>query len=92
MRAMQKYRPTKTADGEYGYDESLGSADRIYGQVSWHDANLVLIHRGEADVDMEDVVEAADGAQYRVVGGSAPVGGGYAQARIERVEQPINTE
>lgn len=92
MRPIRRYRPSKSSDGEYGFTETMGPAEKVYGQISWHDTELVLLHRVEEDIDMADIIEAPSGAQYRVVGKTVPVGGGYAQSRIEREDKPVNTE
>ena len=85
---LTRYRPTRTADGEGGFDDVLGEGYDFYGIVSVHTADLVLIFRHGSDVQMEDVVLAAD-AYYKIIGRFGPQAAPMQQAFIERVTKPI---
>ena len=87
---LTKYRPTKTADGEGGFAEALGTAGVLYGAIVVHEgATFVQYRRGE-DVEPEDVL-LADGEQYRIVGAAGGLRGSWIQAPLEKIDKPLAT-
>ncbi len=85
---LERYRPTRTSDGEGGWLTTYGEAHVLYGAISVHENETVLIFRNEEDVKPEDIV-AAGGAYYRVTGATGPEGAPVLQAPLERTERPI---
>lgn len=90
MRAMTRYRPAKTADGEGGYTETLGTGVTVYGGMSIDDDEVTLVYPEAQDIVVNDIIAAPDGDDYRVMRLIGPTGASKARARLERIERPIN--
>jgi len=87
---IEHYRPTKTADGEGGFTETLGTDLTLYAQATVHQADMFLFFRRGEDVQREDIV-VIDGDQYRVLRLEGPEAAPVRRAKIERIERPIRT-
>jgi len=87
VRPLQRYRPEMSDDSDHGFSESLGDPVKVFGQVSWHDNDLVFICRAEQDIKEDDVLESPDGVQYRVTSETRPTGALKVEYGIERKER-----
>lgn len=85
---LERYRPTRTSDGEGGWLTVYGDAHALYAAISIHENSIMLIFRNGEDVKPEDIV-AAGGAYYRITGAAGPEGAPVLQAPLERTERPI---
>ena len=85
---LMRYRPTRVDDGEGGFDVSLGIPSVLYGIVSVHHTDLVLVYRYKSDILPEDIVYA-EGAFYRVLSLFGPHSAPMKKAFVERITKPI---
>jgi hypothetical protein len=85
---ITRYRPTRTPDGEGGFEEALGAAFTIYGCIEIHKDKTVLLCEIHESVEVGDIL-VADGAQYRVMGSERVLGTRKKSCALERVERPI---
>jgi len=85
---LERYRPTRTGDGEGGWLTTYGDAYALYGAIRVHENTTTLIFRDGEDVKPEDII-AAGGVYYRVTGAAGPEGAPALQAPLERTERPI---
>ena len=85
---LDRYRPTKTADGEGGYTETLSDAAGLDGGIEVHENELYLSYRTGEDVAIGDVISAG-GAYYRVMQLIGPLRGMWTRALLERRDRPI---
>jgi len=87
VRPLHRYRPAMSADDDHGFSESYGTPVKIFGEVSWHDQDLVFISYAKQDIQLDDVLESPDGVQYRVTSEARPSGALKVEYGIERQER-----
>lgn len=86
---VSRYRPTRAADGEGGFTETLGAATTIYGAIELHKNETVLICEQHDDIQTGDII-AAEGANYRVTPKIERVMlSRMKRVGLERMEKPI---
>lgn len=56
LRPYQRYRPTRTPDGEGGFSQALGAPAQVCGAVRVYQNQVSIIVRREADVRVDDVI------------------------------------
>jgi len=91
---VNRYRPTRAADGKGGFVETLGAAAIIFGAVILHRNVTVLAVEIHEDVIPGDIVaiSAEDGktaAQYRVGEIDRQAGQRHKLCALERLARPI---
>lgn len=83
-----KYRPTRAADGEGGFTETLGSASTLYGATKTHNNRVLFICDMHEDVEVGDLI-VIESARYRVADVERTQGTRQKQCGLERVDRPI---
>ena len=87
-RPVERYRPTKTSDGEGGSTVVLGSATTLWGNTRVHEGRITFVCNTNESTEVEDIL-VIDTAQYRITGIRHVPGIGGKSLALERVEQPI---
>ena len=87
--AITRYRPTKIADGEGGFTETLGTGLTIFGAWRIHENHVASTVDNSEDVLVSDILLSDDGAKYRVELATQIPGTSWMQLSLSRLERPI---
>jgi hypothetical protein len=88
--SFARYRTAKTPDGIGGFTETLGTPLTVFGVFSEHEPKTSLTMDSQEDVQVEDILQTDDGAQYRVREIQLTPGARWMKVNIERMERPIH--
>lgn len=86
---LRRHTPTRTADGEGGYTETLGEATTFYGALQTHDTRVTVTVRDGSALSLGDIV-LAGGAYYTVIGFTGTGRAGYKAALVEKRDRPAH--
>lgn len=91
---LDKYRPTKTTDGEGGFTDALGTATTIYGSIEIHKETTSLVVDKDEDVIVGDFIKVAEEstmteALYRVMDSIYTHGQRLRRLTLQRSTRPI---
>lgn len=94
---FDRFRPTRTADGEGGFTPTLGVAQTIWGLVTVHEESTMMLVNAMDDVELGDIIPignndgGAETGQYRVTGFKEVAGFSLnKQVMLEKVTKPIS--
>jgi|CXWL01.1.fsa_nt_gi hypothetical protein len=93
---LNRYRPTKTSDGQGGFTEALGVALVVFGSMQVHENKTTLLVDSYEDVLVADQIgvqeeSTSTEALYRVVNSERMLGTRWRRLTLERIERPIST-
>ena len=85
------FRPDKTDNDDGTYDEAapVGPATTVFGNITEHQNETVLIVDRFEDIKPEDIVTTQDAASYRVMNRLRTANAPDAMFKLERESRPV---
>jgi len=88
LTPYNRYRPTRTSDGQGGFTETAGDASTVYGILEYQESEPRFLARRESDIEKGDLIEVA-GESYRVTTTRKIDGTDTQEVSLEKVDKPI---